>query len=137
VIDFNNWFANVVASCDLIASPGALKKAWVQGDKTITSAYDFSELAEQVLGDLDLVEQIKRFPNELETRNGLAAFSALSRAFQNVEQSTKGNPALRDPSALLNSDEWRTLRDAARTIIDLPSAAPYRKGAGPPLGEYS
>lgn len=93
----------------------------MRGDNTITSAYDFSELAEQVLGDLDLEEQIKRFSNELEKRNALAAFSALSRAFQKVERSTKENPTLRDPSALLNSDEWLSLRDAARTIVALPS----------------
>jgi hypothetical protein len=127
MIDFNNWFANIVSSSNLIASPDAVRKAWVQGDKTITSAYDFSELAEQVLGDLDLEEQIKCFSNELEKRNALAAFSAFSRAFQNVDQSTRENPMLREPSILLKSDGWVSLRDAARTIIDLPSAAPYRK----------
>jgi hypothetical protein len=126
MIDFNNWFANIVFSSELIASPDALRKAWVQGDKTITSAHDFSELAEQVLGDLDLEEQIKCFSNELEKRNALAAFSAFSRAFQNVEQSAEENPTLRDPSALLGSEGWLSLRDAARTIIDLASAAPYR-----------
>jgi hypothetical protein len=57
---------NIVATADLIASPNALRQAWVQGDKTITSAYDFGELAEQILGDLDLEEQTKRFSNELE-----------------------------------------------------------------------
>src|SRR5260370_31864969 len=89
MIDFNSWFANAVATSELIASSDALRKASVQRDKTITSAYDFSELTEQVLGDLDLEEQIKRFSNELEKRNALAAFSVFSRAFQNVEQRTK------------------------------------------------
>jgi hypothetical protein len=130
VIDFNNWITNIIATCDLIASPDALRKAWVQRDETITSAYDFNELAEQVLGDLALEEQIKRFSNELENKNALAALSAFSRAFRNVDQSTRENPALRDPSTLLNSDAWFSLRDTARSILDLPSAAPYRTSAG-------
>jgi hypothetical protein len=133
MIDFDNWFANIVAASDLIAYPEALRKVWVQGDKTITSAYDFSELAEQILGDLDLEEQTKRFSDELEARKALAAFSAFSRAFQNVDQITNENPTLRDPSTLLKSNEWISLRDAARTIVDLPSAAPYRKAGGPYL----
>jgi hypothetical protein len=134
VIDFNNWFKNAVATSELIASPDALMRAWVQRDETITSAYDFSELAEQALGDLDLEEQVKRFSNELENKNALAPFLAFSRALQNVDQSTKEYPTLRDPSALLNSDAWLSLRGAARTIIELPSAAPYR-GAGGGLAE--
>lgn len=60
------------------------------------------------------------FSNELEKRNALAVFSAFSRALQNVDQSTRENPTFRDPSALLNSDKWLSLRGAARTIIDLP-----------------
>jgi hypothetical protein len=60
------------------------------------------------------------FSNELEKRNAFAAFSAFSRAFQNVDQSTRENPTFRDPRALLNCDEWVSLRAAAGTIIDLP-----------------
>lgn len=127
MIDFDNWFRNIVATADLIASPRALRQAWLQGEKTITSAYDFSELAEQVLGDLDLEEQTKRFSKELEKRKALTEVAAFGRAFENVDQRTKKNPTLRDPSTLLKSSEWGSLRLAAQTIIELPGAIPYRK----------
>jgi len=127
MIDFENWFANIVSTSDLIASEDALPKAWVQGDRTITSAYDYSELAEQILGDLDLEEQTKRFSNELEKVNALAAFADFSGAFVRVAQSVDEDPMLHDSTTLLKSSEWASLRNAARTIIELPSAARYRR----------
>ena len=129
MIEFDNWFKNIVATSDLIASEDALFKVWVGGDRTITSAYDYGELAEQVLGDLELEEQTKHFSSQLEKLNALAPMTAFIRTFLNVDQSVKDNPTLLDARTLLKSTHWASLRKAARDISGLRTAVPYRKQA--------
>jgi hypothetical protein len=66
MIDFDNWFAKYRCYCGSDCIPKCTKASVGAGRQNITSAYDFGELAEQILGDLDLEEQTKRFSNELE-----------------------------------------------------------------------
>jgi hypothetical protein len=126
MIDFDTWLRNIVATSDLIASEDALWKAWVDGDQTITSAYDYSELATQVLGDLELEEQTKRFSSELEKLNALARIKTFICAFLNVDKAARDDSELADGRTLLKSTQWATLRNAARDLSSLPALVCYR-----------
>ena len=74
--DFEYWFDNVVGASNLIASEDALARAWIQKDETITSAHDPDEFLEQLLGDLNLEENVQRFDEKLRL---LSAFEARAR----------------------------------------------------------
>lgn len=132
MISFETWFANIASTADLIASEDALWRTWVQGDKTITSAYDYSELAVQVLDDLELENLTKHFSSELRNIHALEAFVAFGRAFLLLDQSVQKNPILRDPIEMLKSSEWSSVVKAAQKIVALPTPAPYRRAAGGP-----
>jgi len=121
MITFENWFANIASTADLIASKDALWRAWVEGDRTITSAHDYGELAQQVLDDLDLEQLTKHFSSELRNIHALETLVAFSRAFLGVDRSLEKNPILHDPSELLKSSEWGSLMEAAQRIVELPS----------------
>jgi hypothetical protein len=127
MIDFDTWFTNILATSDLIASEDALLKAWLRGDQTVTSAYDYSELATQILGDLELEEQTKRFSRELEKLKALELMNAFLRAFLDVDKAVRDNPTLANPEILLNSNQWTSLRNAARDLSAVPNASPYRE----------
>jgi hypothetical protein len=59
MVEFSVWFKNLVSECKLIASPDSLTRAWINKEPGITCAYDFIELSEQILGDLDLENEIQ------------------------------------------------------------------------------
>lgn len=127
MIDFDTWFRNILATSDLIASEDTLSRAWLRGDQTITSAYDYSELATQALGDLELEELTKHFSRELEKLNALSLMNAFVRAFLNVDESVRNNPTLVNPKNLLSSIPWASLRNAARDLSAVPNASHYRE----------
>src|SRR5438477_10506012 len=89
--------------------------------------YDYSELATQMLGDLELEEQTRRFWRELEKLKALALMNAFLRSFLDVDEAVRDNPTLANPESLLNSNQWASLRNAARHLSALPNASPYRE----------
>jgi hypothetical protein len=62
---FEYWFDNVIAASDLIASNDALAGTWIQKDEALMSAHDPDELMEQLLGDMNLEENVQRFDEKL------------------------------------------------------------------------
>ena len=51
MFDFNYWFDGIVSTCELIVSKDAFRRAWILGDRSITSIHDYVELFEQLMGD--------------------------------------------------------------------------------------
>jgi hypothetical protein len=127
MLDFQTFFSNIVSVSDLIASDDALKRAWVEGENSITSAFNYDELAQQVLDDQKVETEMCRFSKELEHIGALAAVASFASAFREVDKVVEKNPRLRDAKELLRSEEWASLRKAATSIIELPGAAPFRR----------
>jgi len=75
MMSFDTFFANLISTAELIASPNALPRTWIRGNDSVTSAFDYDELAVQLLDDLDLKGQIPRFSRELRE---IGAFDALT-----------------------------------------------------------
>ena len=126
MIDFDTWFRNILAISDLIASEDALLKAWVGRDQTITSAYDYDELATQALDDLELEQKTESFSRELGKLNALAETNTFVQAFLNVDKAVRDNPMLINPRNLLNSTRWVSLRNAAHELSAVPDVSLYR-----------
>lgn len=125
--DFDWWFANVILGADLANSPRGLEQAWLTRDTTITSAYDFIEFAEQVLGDLDLENNLSRFREPLEKLGATAAMDKYVHAFREAEGAVLSNEALRQAATFLKSRHWSKLKGAASGISELPAAARFRE----------
>jgi hypothetical protein len=126
--DFDYWFENIVSTCDLIASPSALTQAWINKDKSITSAYDLDELLEQLLGDLHLEEHIRLFEDALRKAGAFDAIEAFTRALLEVKSTARSGLHEWKPEEVLTSPAWEALQQKARIIIQLPAAKPYTRG---------
>jgi hypothetical protein len=133
MLDFQTFFGSIVSVSDLIASEGALKKAWIEGDESITSAFNYDELAQQVLDDQNVEVETHRFSKELDDAAALAVVRSFVAAFQDVDKAVRQNSRLQSPKELLQSEEWGVLRRAACSVIELPSAAAFRREFGHPL----
>ena len=125
MIEFEDWFRQIVTTSELLASKNALERTWLQGDKTITSIVDFGELYEQVFGDLDSRLSLASFAPVLEPRTRVAVENLLSE-LSAVDSLIERRPTLKSPSVLLASPAWARVREAAKAVIDLPSARPWR-----------
>ena len=106
---FNYRFDGVIGACELIASTDAFWRAWIEHDTSITSTHCYDELMEQLLGDLHLIEHRVRFDVTLKSIDASDAISALSSALVTLEGSVNERAELRDPGALLASQEWAAL----------------------------
>jgi hypothetical protein len=122
VIDFKYWFDNILATANLIASEEALSRAWTQGDRTVTSAYDPDELLEQLLGDLHLREQVQIFEKTLRQMGASEIIASFTAALVELERGIRSQPSLENPEKLLASPVWADLRTAAKRVIQLPAA---------------
>jgi len=123
--DFDYWFENIVSEADLISSPNALTKAWIQKDKDVTSAYDIDELLEQLLGDLRLHEHLRRFDQDLCRIGAVEAVAAFAQALLDLEKIIKSDLRLKKPENLLISSQWEGLVRLAKCITQLPAARIY------------
>jgi hypothetical protein len=103
---FDYWFESIVSTANLIASQYALTQAWVHGDKSITSAYDFDEMSEQLLGDPPLPEIIPLFGNQLRRINALEPIDAFAQQLLDLREIVGSDPHLQDPQSLLTSPAW-------------------------------
>jgi len=118
VIPFDTWLSQIVGYAKLIAASPDLRRAWINGDPSITSAMDFNELFEQVFDDLDSdafeAKLIAYVPEDPEARAALCEFlEALRRTDQIREQRSE----LRNATALLRSTVWRQVEEAAWRVL--------------------
>jgi hypothetical protein len=113
---FKYWFDNVVSTARLIYSSNALSKAWIDGDSEVTSAYDVTELLEQLLGDLRFHEHVREFGGQLREIGVLEQFIAFGRALDDLKKALEGDPTLERPAVLLTSPAWHTVQDSAAHI---------------------
>jgi hypothetical protein len=118
MIPFDTWIRQIVGYADLITASANLRRAWIDRDPSITSAMDFGELFEQIFGDLDSdafdTKLIAYVPEDSEAR---AALSAFLEALRRTDKVLERRPDLRDPLALLNSAEWRLVKEAASRVL--------------------
>lgn len=127
MIDFEVWFCQIVTTCELIASEDALPRTWVGEERTITSVIDFGELYEQIFGDLDSDACLIKFASTMDA-DARAAVERFLNLVKNLDSLVEGQPDLKDPARLLASAGWREIREAARSIIELPAARKCRSG---------
>jgi hypothetical protein len=127
MIDFDSWFENIVSTANLIASPHALNQVWIQGDKNVTSAYDFNELLEQLLGDLHLQEETHRFHHQLRQIDAFEPITEFAQQLLGLERLVSNDLRLQDPQNLLTSPGWVQLKNLAQNITQLPAAKVYTK----------
>ena len=122
---FDYWFHNIVSAAGLISSPDSLTRAWIQKDKSVTSAYDIDELLEQLIGDLRLHETIDAFADGLRHMGALDAVGAFAKALLELEETLSRDSCLRSPENLLASPAWAGIVTLARRITELPAARTY------------
>ena len=122
---FETFLLNTVGSAELIASEEHLRKKWIDKESGITSAFDYSELATQVLDDLDIENETERFKEQLEKAGALDAVREFTRRFVAVDKAFESDPSLQDPLKLLKSKQWAMLRKAACVLASLPAAQKF------------
>jgi len=120
MVDFKYWLENIVESARLIASEDALNRAWIHGDRTVTSAYAPNELFEQLLGDLLLRQHVQIFEESLRHMGAYGSIVTFATALLDVEAAISTDPRLEDPARLLVSPVWVGLRTAAKPVSQLP-----------------
>ena len=125
---FNYWLDGIVGTSELIASTDGFRRAWLQGDTSITSIHYYDELMEQLLGDLHLKENTVQFASALKRLDAFDAVSAFAHAVLSLERTVQENTDLHDHETLLASREWASLQAAATRVIELPAAKTYRTG---------
>lgn len=113
---FDYWMENVRSTSKLIADPTVFKRVWVQREPNVTSVLNVDELLEQLLGDLQLEENVTRFANELRAHGVFEPFSSLTKALVDLEKAILLDPQLRNPEKLLSSQSWETLKLAAEQV---------------------
>ena len=126
MFDFKYWFEGIVGTCELIVSKDAFRRAWILGDKSVTSIHYYLELFEQLMGDLHLEECIGQFAEELQQIGATEAVTELAKGLRKLDERIEGNRDLQDPEKLLASPEWASFRIAARRVIELPGVKSYR-----------
>lgn len=129
MIDFNNWFRQIVTTCDLIASKDAFTRTWILGDHSITSIHYYDELFEQLIGDLHLEECLQQFESTLREVGAFEALSSFYAALRLLDERIETRSDLQDPKLLLSSVEWATFQTAAKQVLALPAAQPYLSAA--------
>lgn len=117
MIPFHTWLTQIVEYSRFISSALSVRRAWIEADYSKTSVTDFDELYEQVFDDLDsdVIEQElgSHFPTSDSKRQALAAFLEELRV---VDIKRSVDSRLKSPAALLASNEWSRLVEAARRV---------------------
>lgn len=116
--DIDTWLPQIVGYCEWISDPVRLRDAWIDGDFSETSVTDFDELIGQVFGDLDADRSAAAFARRLpQCAHPLAEVSTFLSSLRAVESSRAKDPILREPTALLASAQWQSVRCAALAVI--------------------
>lgn len=127
MIQFSDWFRQIVTTCELIASEDALERKWVAHEVGITSIIDFEELYEQVFGDLDSEACLKKFGGIMQAES-ISAVKSLLTALRANDALIMNRAELKRPSELFQHEYWVALKDAAQAVILLSDARPFRTG---------
>jgi hypothetical protein len=118
MIEFQVWLPQILGYCNLILDDATLRGAWVNADRSRTSVVDFDELYEQLFDDLAsqavLGEMGNLLPGEPTKQMVLSRFLG---AILDVDVEVSRRPELKDAEALLRSDSWERVRDAARSVL--------------------
>jgi hypothetical protein len=93
----------------------------------VTSAFDYDELAVQLLDDLDLERQIARFPDEIREIGAFEAANNFLSALAAVDACIRTHPNHGNPITLLGSELWASLQHAAKVLVALPEVKRWQK----------
>lgn len=117
MIDFADWLRQIARYCTLVGDDTAIRAAWVQGDLSRTSVSGFDELYVQVFDDLDSEAFVKRIvlllPDDPSLCEKIERFFARLEA---VDDARMRRSELKSDAALLDSSEWKELREAALSV---------------------
>lgn len=127
MIDFEYWIANIVSTCELIASD-SLRKVWIYGDRSLTSIHNYDELYVQLNDGLRIGELIEEFSSRIGDENTLRVLREFAESLPILDRSIEGASQLRNPAALLSSPQWEVVKKSAQRVIALPYLQPYRGG---------
>lgn len=114
-----SWLDQLISYWDLVVST-APRRVWVEGEKGVTSAYDFGEFLIQTVDGLDLENLI---PENADTLRALGLYDStvdFHRALQQLEEAFGYDPV--DATKLLDSIEWKNLRVIAEHGLKIPAA---------------
>jgi hypothetical protein len=119
MFSFQLWLDQLVSYCNFVVST-APRRVWVEGEKDVTSAYNFGEFLVQTLDGLDLDNLISENADSLRAL-GLYDFTVdFYRALLRLEEVFGHEPVA--ATAVLESAEWANLRVIAEKTLKSPAA---------------
>jgi hypothetical protein len=126
VVDFEYWLDGLVGTCELICKETTLRQVGIDGDENITSIYDYNELDEQLVDDLQIDSWVQEFTARIDDAAMVQALLAFSGALHKLDQAIDALPALQSPEILLNSSHWSAFRQSASGVVESPYAPGYQ-----------
>jgi len=122
MIPLDVWTDGILSYCELIVHDTALKKTWVDHDRSITSVVDFDELIEQIFGDLDAdnleVEMLRGIAKTYGATDLSEALRIFLAAMREADKTRGSVPRLLDATYLLQSTTWGAVIAAAQKAIE-------------------
>ena len=111
-VSFEEWRAGMVRLTTFISNPVALRNAWLDGDRTVTTIEDYIEFDAEVFVILESDRCMRAYAPMLNpaTRRAMQRFLNQLRSFT---ARFRQRPAWRDANTLLSSKEWQGVRQAA------------------------
>jgi hypothetical protein len=127
VIDFEIWLDQVIGYCEFICHKQALRRAWIEGDRTITSIYAYDELYEQLIGDMDLDSLVEQFAPKIANEEAIQTLRAFSKAIHRLDTQIDSHSKLQSSRHLLDSNAWAAFSTSASQVMATPYIQAFRE----------
>lgn len=118
MISYEGWVEQVVSYAQFVADEQGVRRAWIEGDFSLTSVTGFDEFFEQIFDDLD--SDCFRQRMDANQRISLRAHSLMVEFLDQVtaiDRVRSDDMRLGAASELLDSEEWANLVVIARRIV--------------------
>lgn len=120
---FLGWVNNMASAAKVACDEEALRQAWLHGDLSGTSAFEFDEFVEQVIGDADTENMLPLIHKELGSDPRLsAALVEFVAALTKVDRWVEARAFPPSPDEILRSDAWQKFRSAACELVSSSSS---------------
>ena len=119
-IPFEVWIDGIVGSAKILANHDILERVWVRKESCITSITNFDEAYEQIFSDLDANFYLEKYLKDpsLSSKQKSALVNFVNLLFSLDDSPFRiGNEF--NSEALLNSQRWKRIEDAAKEIDSL------------------
>ena len=124
---FRTWLPQIIGYAEAVQD-GTLEKAWVDGDRSQTSAYYSGELDQQIFGDLDADNMLGESALKLESHPTVIAtldgfLCSLKRLHEWIEAHVdtdnwaQGEQTPVSVHGIFQSEPWRAAQSTAAALI--------------------